>query len=766
MANDAGNEQATGTTPKYADKFDDVFAAEFALVSKRWRGLKEHNLSGLALSGGGIRSAAFSLGAVQQLHHCGALKQIHYLSTVSGGGYCGASLTWFLAMEGPDGAPCFDLSRDNFPFTGGEAAGLRRNSGLQGPACPAGELGGRPIVDFIRQRSSYLLPGAGMDLVSAFAIVLRSVVISLFGYLLLMSLFALLILWVGMPTWAIAGLPAAFVLSGAVIVLLLASMIVYSIVAPAPRLDKIGYGFRHYYQRWAGTALRSAAGIAVFGIWLLVAVPEESSAFAALRRQFIDVIEGLLMSPQAAAGAGGAGALGGLLTRALVNARQSLGARFTLAVVPPLALVLLVFALGIGGLIIAKTVLDLENAGWWIALLVVFFLLYALYANINLTGLHRFYRDRLMETFMPTLDDVREDRRITTTGADEAALAAMYPQGHQGPYHLINTNLVLLDGALARYRSRGSDSFVLAPLYCGSESTGFVRTADWTPGPIRTGWRPRFSWFIRPVGPLTLPTAMAISAAAVNPRTGADGQGMTRRASVSTLLTILNLRLGCWLPSPQIERYPPWLATFYPPNFFIPGLSQGLLGFGRDENSTWVELTDGGHFDNTGLYELVRRRVKTIFFVDGTEDPETSFASFANAVEKIYIDFNVKIRFGPDNSFTRLMVDADVSNTPLARRFRLAEDGVAVAELIYPAEKDKRRLKGTLYYIKATMTPGLPPALYSYKADNSAFPWEPTTDQFFTEKQFEAYRALGFALAKRLSEQRANRPPPPPRPAP
>lgn len=747
--NQANQSKSQQAAKKYFDGFDEVFRLEIQEICKRWPSVDEDDLTGLALSGGGIRSAAFSLGVVQRLQIAGKMEQIHYLSSVSGGGYTAASLTWFLSRKDKDGHPCFGVTDKPFPFTGGEAAALRRSGPDEagGPGRPDDELAGRPIVDFIRQRSSYLLPGAGLDLVSGFAILMRSILISLFGYLLLASLLGLLILKLGVATWGIAGYPIAFVISAALVGLLLASMIAYSVIAPMPLAEGASYGFRHNYQRWAGLMMRWAAGIALFGVFLLVALPESVRAFPALglRPDFVANWSHALLNPGAAAAAGGAGALGGFLTRILARADRTLLVRLAFPLVPPLALLLLVFALAIGGLLIGAEISS--SRGLIVALIAVFFV-YSLYANLNLTGLHRFYRDRLMETFMPGLKDVRADLRANKTDADRAALVDMFPEGHEGPYHLINTNLVLLDGALARYRSRGSDSFFLSPLVCGSEATGFVRTGDWTPG---------ITWLIRGVGPLTLPTAMAISAAAVNPRTGADGKGATRRVSASTLLAILNLRLGCWLPSPQVDRWLPWVARGYPPNFLVPGLTQGLLGFGRNQHATWVELTDGGHFDNTGLYELARRRVKTIYFVDGTGDPETGFSSFANAVEKIFIDFDVKVEFGSEHSFKDMMVETDVVAGPIGKRFRLAKSGYAVATLIYPripgrdGRPGKAELRGTLYYVKATMTDGLPPSLYAYKADHSTFPSESTADQFFTEQQFEAYRVLGFALTKTLT---------------
>lgn len=737
----------------YFAGFDPVHEEELRAIAERFararpdQPFSRDTLSGLALSGGGIRSASFAMGAVQQLHRAGVFEQLHYLSTVSGGGYTGSSLTWFLAME-EEGQACFGVSRDRtFPFSGGPAASAGRSGRSDIHHPQQRRAAGRAIVDFIRQRSSYLLPGGGLGLFSAVAVVARSVTISLVGYLLLFSLLAMLVIWSDAPQWQVAGVPLFFALAAGLFGLFALTSLAYSLFAPLPLLGGAGYAYRHAWQEWAGRLLIWSIGSAMFAVWLALVFSDSPDE----QMPWLGFVRSLVEDPSTAAAAGGLGALGGILTRALAKLDGNLLTRLLMPLLAPLSLFLLLVGLGLGGAWLAERILANRFDRTLLVSLIVFSAIYTLYANINLTGLHRFYRDRLMEAFMPSLDAVRLDEPSARSPADDVPLSEMFPARHEGPYHLINTNLVLLRGRVARYRSRGSDSFVLAPLYCGSEATGFVRTADWTPD---------LPWLIRPVGPITLPTAMAISAAAVNPSTGADGRGPARGATVSMLLTILNLRLGCWLPSPRIKSWSGWLARIYPPNFLIPGLSQGLLGWGRDEDAAWIELTDGGHFDNTGLYELVRRRVRTIYFVDGTEDAAVSLNSFANAAERIYIDFSVQIDFcEPDVSFIDLMRGADPDENPLTKAFELAKNGFAIAKIKYPAVRDlgggeivRPAFEGLLYYVKATLTKGLPAPLYSYKAANPAFPAESTVDQFFSERQFEAYRALGFAAAKQLTD--------------
>lgn len=123
---------------------------------------------GLALSGGGIRSAAFAIGALQALNKSYALSRIHYLSTVSGGGYAGSALTWFFRAKSNSNA-AYDTAR-NFPLS----------AAIEGKD-------GATLTDVLRFKASYLEPGRGMSTLALAAVVLRSVVMSLLAYFLLLT---------------------------------------------------------------------------------------------------------------------------------------------------------------------------------------------------------------------------------------------------------------------------------------------------------------------------------------------------------------------------------------------------------------------------------------------------------------------------------------------------------------------------------------------------------------------------------------------------
>jgi hypothetical protein len=352
-------------------------------------------------------------------------------------------------------------------------------------------------------------------------------------------------------------------------------------------------------------------------------------------------------------------------------------------------------------------------------------------ANLNYISVHRYYRDRLMESFMP---DVTEAVKPDCTGshaskeADKARLHDMC-RIHEPtsdldvnpmPYHIINTNIILVSSRKPKYRGRGGDNFILTPAYCGSNATG---------------WRPTREFM---AGRMTLATAMAISGAAVNPSTGVGGQGVTRQSFLSMLMGLLNIRLGYWAPNPQPDKEPP---SFWIPNYLVPGLWELVLRRRLNENSKFVQLSDGGHFENLGLYELIRRRLKLIIVCDGAADPGFDFGDLANAIQKIRIDFGAMICV-TSNELKGLVPRKESRDNSDSGAMRYAQQGYFIADIVYP-DNDK----GTLIYLKTTFFRELSADLYGYKKDHPQFPDEPTSDQFFDENQFEAYRELGFQTA-------------------
>jgi hypothetical protein len=326
-----------------------------------------------------------------------------------------------------------------------------------------------------------------------------------------------------------------------------------------------------------------------------------------------------------------------------------------------------------------------------------------------------------MEAFMPDWRNVQSGASGQALQADRFPLwdAGAVLRGH-GPYHLINTNLVLVDSDDRTRKRRGGDGFLLSPLYCGSNATGWQRTEDFMGNTM------------------TLPTAMATSGAAANPNTGAGGVGLTRSTSVSLLMTLLNLGLGYWAPNPGDEanrkRERPRR-----PNHFYPGLYE-LSGY--DEHHTFVQLSDGGHFENLGLYELVRRRCRLIVLCDGAADPKFGFDDWQRALALVREDFGATIRLSDGHDLADL-IPARTCGYPSGAK--LAERGHVLAEITYAD-----RTKGAIVYLKTTLIDGLGLRVLGYKGAHPDFPDETTADQFFDDKQFEAYRELGYRIAQEM----------------
>lgn len=810
-----------GTDPPPAEAFapydpdDEIFfgaravvEGEYEAIRLRRRGQGEDVdagpappplLTGLALSGGGIRSASFCLGVLQALAHAGWLRRVDYLSTVSGGGYIGASLTWLLHKTWQPGsqdadaggqAPRFGVGHADFPY------GLYPVGGTA--VSPPSSYRGR-LLRYLRQNGRYLTPGGGLNGLALAAVLLRNSLFSLalYGGLLLL-LFLLLGPWLfetparaGWPAWSPwPSLPLVLNLAALPAVLFLVSIPLYAVwtvTAHVPGARR-QYAWRRSYEIAAGVVLALTLALLLLGTlpglhrWLTTpAVPaaqplkqfvvEPAAPGAAGAPPRVTVRElppapapGQTLPPAWwAALTGGSSALLGVLSSLLAFVRTQTGAApgarrgvtTALVVVGTAALVLGVLLLAYDGRVrldapLADTpALRVGVAALGIALL----MLVGLWVNTNYLSVHRYYRDRLMETFMPDVQEVLELHGVpgrVAHEADAARLHELWPPREEaiapGPYPIINANVVLVSSRIPKFRGRGGDNFVLSPRFCGSNATGWAPTAT------------QYHW-------MTLSSAMAISGAAVNPNTAPGGQGLTRQPLLSFLMGLLNVRLGYWLlnPMPRADRLDRleqqrrgrwlgraqlWLAERLSPrvpNAIWPGLSELVLRSDLDENSHMLQLSDGGHFENLGLYELVRRRLPLIIACDAGADAGYTFGDLANAIEKVRADFGAIIEIEATD-LERLTPRHAQPGDAADGLMRHAERGFLVARITYPVQGGQPH-HGTLIYLTTTFFRELSADLYGYRRTNPAFPDQPTTDQFFDERQFDAYRELGYQTA-------------------
>jgi len=148
----------------------------------------------------------------------------------------------------------------------------------------------------------------------------------------------------------------------------------------------------------------------------------------------------------------------------------------------------------------------------------------------------------------------------------------------------------------------------------------------------------------------------------------------------------------------------------------------------------YVYLSDGGHFENMGMYELVRRRCTLIMVSDAEQDENLAFGGLANALRKCRSDFGVEI-------------DIDVSRIRKDPTTGYSSQHCAVGTIHYPETPKGERVTGTLVYVKTSLTGDEPTDVLEYRARQNSFPHQTTADQFFDESQFESYRRLGYHVA-------------------
>lgn len=691
--------------------------AERAYIDKRrerllGEGDRDGPLAGLALSGGGIRSATFSLGVMQALAARDALKRFDYLSTVSGGGYIGSSLTWLtsaVAREGA-GAPAFGVgpSRSPRPFPYGTVDPEAKPPIQEPPPEDA-------MLRYLRQHGNYLIPGEGITLTSGIVVVLRGITLNFLVWLpivtFVMTLFFMMSRWLGSrPVYGQA--PRMFlwllVLAGLLVFLCAAAFAIYSLYTYLERGARSAHRYilRRRFETWLrapfwAIGLLLLVGSIPFATYATAGWLGSTFTFAGLVSGIVSFVRSTrpLAQPSDAESGGRSSPRSGLLATA--------GAA------------LLLYGMLLLGYGFAEKVYHEHVWGWALFATLIAAVVTGWFVNLNHITIHRFYRDRLMEAFLPDIDQALANRTAPALRAEPARLSKMCDGGDPiGPYHLINANLVLTNSNNRALRMRGGDNFLLSPLYCGSNATGWCPTNTYMKDEM------------------TLATAMAISGAAANPWAASDGVGLTRNPLVSTLMALMNLRLGYWVRNPRDDQSDDKFRA----NHFHPGLAE-VIGRNLKEDSSICLLSDGGHFENLALYELIRRRLSMIVVCDGTADPNYAFSDLQSLMARIYADFGAQIEFDPQGLASFMPVD----DAGYPRKALVSKSAYAIATIIYADGS-----KGKLIYLNTALTAGLRLQLMGYKGANWDFPDQSTGDQFFDEVQFEAYRELGYAVTRKL----------------
>jgi hypothetical protein len=647
----------------------------------------DHGLVGLALSGGGIRSATFNLGLLQAIARNDSFKKVDYLSTVSGGGYIGSCVTSLLQADHAG------VGREAFP--------LRFDGKTE-----------RAEVAHLRRHREYLAPRSGLlrrDAWRLLSTYLVGLLLSLTTIVSLIAFFASIGIWLYPALFGVvaeamgeAVVPAGHLFDhpfdhGGVLfapaILCFFGWIGCFGLAFFGIPSAVGLRVRRVLTGLQGSLLRASAVLLLLGAIPMIFV----------------AVDGALGYPVLDDPAFWAALLGSTLSLSrlgrLADAAKTLRGRVTRGAVVAAAWLfasLLIFAV-LYVVWSARHDWDVV-AGWSGAIVLVL----AFTTGANDFSMFWFYRDRLAEAYVIARPDEQSPPRC----ADELRLADARSKG--APIHLLGTTVNLPGDEELALRGRRADLFSISPLFAGSERTGYRPVGEWEEGKM------------------TLASAMAISGAAANPQ---YGPGTSR--PLAFLMGLCNVRLGAWVENPAREqgaifraRFSRRLLRFWP--WYLVKELFGVV----DSDSRLVNLSDGGHIENLGVYELLRRRCKLVIASDAGADPSRGFGDLGIALRLARIDLGAQVEF-PKGALDALAPDSQ----------GIAATHVARGRIRYPLPDGSDEI-GTFVYVKPAVVARDPRDVHAYRARNPDFPHESTVDQFFSEEQFESYRELGYRAGK------------------
>jgi hypothetical protein len=610
-------------------KFDAIRQAELNFILNRGPAAAgdEPPLWGLALSGGGIRSATFSLGVLQVLARNKLLGAFHYISTISGGGYAGAFLQALIRRRGFAGA--YKVLQSSVEDVADDESAN-------------GSIDAQRPIRHLRAYSNYLSPrktavsGDTLGLLGTYVRNLLLVQTQLFtcattvyGPLLLRYG-----LWFAQSSWLAVGWVGVFgwILS-------------------------TGSGiFAAYSQRATGDPKSSSMkleAIARIAPWIFLVGLAIGVSFAG--QQIL-----------AAAGWDAQPSLNGVKPEDIASTYLANISRGTL--------------LHYGTLLFVAV------------LALVLWLTFGYAIDLNEFSLNAFYRNRLVRCYLGASNANRNPEATTDFDPhDDIVLADIAQQerdadGNRPLFPIVGTALNLVHTRQLDWQDRKAASFFFTPGYCGyvpppshpeahavgdtdaaiGATSGCLparkqdATAAPNPNPLSAA--------------LTMGDVMAISGAAVSPNMGYHSS-----PAVTLLLTVFDARLGWWLPNPGIRNN----SAANVPRFSGWWLITEMLGL-TNETGRLIYVSDGGHFDNLGIYELVRRRCRLILAVDAGADPDRDFADLGDVIQKCRIDFGIDIRI--DTSKLRVAADGN------------SQSCFAVGTIEYPGGD-----AGTLLYLKPSL---------------------------------------------------------------
>ena len=680
------------------------------------------DLVGLALSGGGVRSATFNLGLLQGLDKGGILRYCDYLSTVSGGGYIGSCLSSLLTNS--EASTDSSSKKGHFPFR------FHRDSESDEHQEVNYQLLSEPDsyeerreVSYLRAAKNYLGLDRGIfsldtwRFISMFlsGVILINIVPLIFAILTAYGLFLIenpLAVFYAIPQLNEIGevvgytqgnfdkVSTFFNFHSLINFLLELAMYTFGMMIIARGLSvfsnlntKVVTGL----QAWLGVItviLVIIVGLTTFTFYLFL------DEYGKIDKQLLTLLNYTLLAAILFF-------IFGRLKATNQFVQSILKVMLFLALVALFPIIFAQFFRILWKLSFFETVYDFvpmlatflpgtfESVLKWLPMPIfaaVILFIISLMININSISQHAFYRDGLSKTYMIK-------RKKGKIKSNEGITLKELHTHHNGPYHLINATLNLQGSTNRHLSGRMADYFIFSKFYCGAESTGYHHTESYNKGQTE------------------LATAMAISGAAASPSMGTDTNSL-----MAFYMILFNIRLNVWMPNPN-PKYAAKKLTIWP-RYFL----KEFFPLNKEENAK-LNLSDGAHHENLGIYPLLKRRCRLIIASDAASDPDYKINDLANLKRKARIDLGINI---------------ELDMTPL----RPDQDGNVAKCYVkgiihYPNDKN-----GVLFYIKTSMTGKEPEDLLSYRRKNPSFPDETTANQFFNEAQFESYRKLGEVIGK------------------
>ncbi|HXQ32562.1 MAG TPA: patatin-like phospholipase family protein, partial [Anaerolineales bacterium] len=585
------------------------------------------NITGLALSGGGIRSATVCLGVLTEFLRLGLFKHFDYLSTVSGGGWSGSAITAMYAAN--SSKPDHEIDSGNY------------------------------IYNTFRDRRNYL---SKANVMRGFSVIVIGSMTSLVALAFLMYAITITAFWVSTfsminwltanDNWALAAdeyirerlgpmwlyeAPRAaslFELAWPVRLVPAFLLVAIGVLTAILLLKLLGKLLRNsLLSRFVEQSVIPMSRLVLFLSVIVGALQGRTlvtgAAFAFVTLMILTVFGGLKRKARALC-ALIAAALPWAIDRVVpewqfverltsywyyvvlqlmflpYNLAQLLTTKAYIEVVynGPAAPELRITELAVAGSEITNLLLFL---GTGLVAWLAFFLLGYLFQR-NRTGLHSFWRNQIDKAFLAPFGNGIENGPFFRLDPSSGSTEKDPEPSDSAPLHIINAVVNVPGSAQEQWRHEGIAPFEMSPCFCGGSATGWVETETY-------GDR------------LTLATAAAISAAAINTQ---GGEKIPRTFSWLFLLT--NISLGVWLPNPGLANDP---QRFKRRRSFAPlDMLRELLGTNSEEDA-FVFVSDGGHGDNLGLVSLAQRGCRLIVCVDAGADPDWQFVDIKYALSRL-----------------------------------------------------------------------------------------------------------------------------------